>query len=136
VPDPLRLTLRIDRQGGNTAERWLGPGKIRLLETIDREGSISAAGRSLGMSYRRAWLLVEAINESLAVPAVTTRPGGAGGAGLTDTGRMLVAQYRALEQAAADAAAPMLAILRSLQDGSTGSLEEPIVNVDGEEGEA
>ena len=55
-----RVTVRIDFAGG----RRVGPGKIRLLELIDETGSISAAGRAMAMSYRRAWLLVDSLNTS------------------------------------------------------------------------
>jgi molybdate transport system regulatory protein len=98
VSPPLRLTLRLDRDGAHL----LGPGKIRLLELIGEHGSISRAGREMAMSYRRAWLLVEAINTALREPAVTARPGGAGGGGaaLTETGRRLVESYRRLEREA------------------------------------
>ena len=81
----------------------IGPGKIALLEEIDRSGSISAAGRALGMSYRRAWLLVDDLNKLLGEPVVATQLGGShgGGASLTPLGSDLVARFRALEQAAA-----------------------------------
>lgn len=77
----------------------LGPGKIDLLDAIGRTGSISAAGRALGMSYRRAWLLVDAVNKLFAQPAVIASAGGAhgGGAQLTPFGRALVAAYRRVE---------------------------------------
>lgn len=91
----VRLTLRIDFG----ADRALGPGKIRLLETIDKAGSISQAGRSLGMSYRRAWLLIDDLNHSFRAPVVATKPGGAqgGGAAVTRFGRELIKRYRAIE---------------------------------------
>jgi molybdate transport system regulatory protein len=78
----------------------LGPGKIDLLEAVGRTGSISAAGRTLGMSYRRAWLLVDAVNHMFRQPAVTAVAGGAqgGGAQLTDFGRTLIAAYRRIEE--------------------------------------
>lgn len=81
-------------------EARLGPGKIDLLEAIGRTGSISAAGRELGMSYRRAWLLVDAVNALFRTPCVTASAGGAhgGGAQLTGFGRDLVAAYRRIEQ--------------------------------------
>jgi len=103
-----RLSLRIDLPGGR-----IGPGKIALLEAIAREGSISGAGRALGMSYRRAWALVEALNTLLGTDAVAAAPGGLGGGGaaLTEAGRRLVEDYRAIERAAEDAAAPRLAAL-------------------------
>lgn len=102
------LSLRIDLAQGR-----IGPGKISLLEAIDREGSISAAGRALGMSYKRAWDLVDALNRILGTPVVATSPGGyrGGGAVLTDAGRNLVADYRAIERAAQRAAEPRLAAL-------------------------
>ncbi len=101
------LSLRIEVAG-----RRIGPGKIALLEAIDREGSISGGGRALGMSYRRAWLLVDAINASFAQPAVLTRPGGRhGGASLTGWGRELIALYRSTERRAARAAEAPLARL-------------------------
>uniref|UniRef100_UPI001F01F314 winged helix-turn-helix domain-containing protein n=1 Tax=Falsiroseomonas oryziterrae TaxID=2911368 RepID=UPI001F01F314 len=105
---PPCLSLRIDLPGGR-----VGPGKIALLEAIEREGSISAAGRALQMSYRRAWELVDTLNQLLGTPAVATSPGGArgGGATLTEAGRRLVADYRAIEEAARQATAPRLAAL-------------------------
>ncbi|WP_045369564.1 winged helix-turn-helix domain-containing protein [Methyloceanibacter caenitepidi] len=74
----------------------LGPGKVDLLEAIERAGSISGAGRDLGMSYRRAWLLVSALNEMFGKTLVNTSPGGAGGGGaeVTDFGRAVVDAYR------------------------------------------
>jgi molybdate transport system regulatory protein len=93
--DTLRLTLRVDFGGG----RALGPGKIRLLEAIAKTGSISQAGRKLGMSYRRAWLLVDDMNNCFRDPVITAQPGGAhgGGATLTAFGQKLVDRYRAIE---------------------------------------
>ncbi|WP_411342297.1 ModE family transcriptional regulator [Sphingopyxis sp. J-6] len=87
-------------------EPAIGPGKADLLEAIDREGSISAAGRSLGMSYRRSWLLVDSMNRCWIERLVETTAGGgaAKGARLTDCGRTVLASYRALERRLADAA--------------------------------
>jgi molybdate transport system regulatory protein len=82
----------------------MGPGKADLLDAIVREGSISAAGRALGMSYRRCWLLVDEMNRCWRDRLVVTGRGGGGGAALTDAGRQVLAAYRALE-AAIDAAA-------------------------------
>lgn len=110
---PALLSLRIDLPQGR-----IGPGKIALLEAIAREGSISAAGRALGMSYKRAWDLVDATNTLLGTPVVAASPGGhrGGGAALTEAGRALVADYRAIEEAARQAAAPRLAgLLRRVQ---------------------
>jgi len=98
----VRLTLRIDF-GSNRA---IGPGKIRLLETIGKTGSISQAGRMLRMSYRRAWLLIDDLNHSFRDPVVIKKPGGArgGGAALTPFGRELIEKYRSIETRAAAAA--------------------------------
>ena len=76
-------------------EMVLGPGKVDLLEAIGRTGSISAAGRELGMSYRRAWLLVDALNHMFPDTLVSAAPGGShgGGAKLTDYGRGVAAAY-------------------------------------------
>jgi molybdate transport system regulatory protein len=102
----IRLTVRVDFG----ADRALGPGKIRLLEAIDRTGSISQAGRSLAMSYRRAWLLVDDMNHCFREPVVTAQPGGAqgGGAALTDFAKRLIKKYRAIETQATAVAKPQL----------------------------
>jgi len=91
-----KLFLRLDL----ASRVRLGPGKIRLLEEIARTGSISAAGRAMKMSYRRAWLLVNDLNSCFRAPVVATRLGGAGGgkAGLTPLGRSVIRAYRAMEQ--------------------------------------
>jgi molybdate transport system regulatory protein len=93
--DTTKLTLRVDLGAG----RALGPGKIRLLEAIEKTGSISQAGRKLGMSYRRAWLLVDDMNNCFRDPVIDAQPGGAhgGGATLTAFGQKLVERYRAIE---------------------------------------
>ena len=83
----------------------MGPGKADLLEAIAREGSISAAGRSLGMSYRRTWLLVDEMNRCWSERPVATGRGGGGGARLTDAGRHILQAYRALESAIDEAVA-------------------------------
>lgn len=87
-------------------ELAMGPGKADLLEAIDRAGSISAAGRALGMSYRRSWLLVDGMNRCWRERLVETVAGGgqARGATLTETGRAVLAAYRALEAALAERA--------------------------------
>ena len=81
----------------------MGPGKADILEAIDREGSISAAGRALGMSYRRTWLLVDEMNRCFSERLVETRAGGGRerGAQLTESGRTILAAYRDLEAQAA-----------------------------------
>ena len=87
IMDTTKLTLRVDLGSG----RALGPGKIRLLEAIEKTGSISQAGRKLGMSYRRAWLLVDDMNSCFRDPVIAAQPGGAhgGGATLTSFGHKL-----------------------------------------------
>jgi len=81
----------------------MGPGKADLLEAIARTGSISGAGREMGMSYRRAWLLVDTMNRCWAQPLVETMPGGAArsGALLSAEGERVLAHYRAMQAAAA-----------------------------------
>jgi len=97
----------------------IGPGKADLLQAIARLGSISAAARAMGMSYRRAWLLVEGLNEAFRGPVVETLTGGEGGGGarLTSLGEQVLQRYRAMESRAARAVAPDLrtfsALLRS-----------------------
>ncbi len=97
-----RLSIRIDLTAGGR----IGPGKVALLEEIDRSGSISAAGRAMKMSYRRAWQLVEDLNRTVSDPVVETSAGGAGGGGarLTEAGHTLVREYRAMERAASETA--------------------------------
>ncbi len=104
-----RLSIRVDLSSGAR----IGPGKIALLEEIARSGSISAAGRVLRMSYRRAWELVEDLNRSLGSPVVATSAGGSGGGGatLTPAGETIVAQYRAIEATTAAAARKHLAAM-------------------------
>lgn len=80
----------------------IGPGKADLLEAIQRTGSISAAGRELKMSYRRAWLLVDTMNRCFREPLVETSTGGTsgGGAKVTELGTDVLRRYRAIEQKA------------------------------------
>ena len=109
--DATRLTLRVDFG----ANRSIGPGKIRLLEAVEKTGSISQAGRALGMSYRRAWLLIDDMNRCFRQAVVRARPGGSqgGGAALTKFGAELVQDYRAIEAAATAAAKSRLRGLES-----------------------
>jgi molybdate transport system regulatory protein len=90
-----RISLRL----GFPGDHALGPGKIRLLELIGETGSISAAGRAMKMSYRRAWMLVDELNHMFREVLVEARPGGArgGGAHLTPIGTDVVRRYRAIE---------------------------------------
>jgi len=94
--DVLRLVLRIDFPPDNR----LGHGKIRLLELIASTGSISAAGRAMDMSYRRAWLLVDALNSMFSRPVVESQRGGkqGGGAALTEFGNELLHTYRHMQE--------------------------------------
>jgi molybdate transport system regulatory protein len=87
------LFIRLDLSNG----KHIGPGKIALLEAIRAEGSILAASKHFGMSYRHAWLLVREINRTLREPVVATTPGGGGGAELTPVGEQIVAVYRRIE---------------------------------------
>lgn len=116
LPDTPRLTLRVDLGGG----RALGPGKVRLLEAIAETGSISKAGLALGMSYRRAWLLVDDMNTCFRDAVIATRPGGShgGGATLTPFGEKLVESYRAIEIEAMDASRRHLSDLEAALKGS------------------
>ncbi len=92
---PLKPVLRVDFPPG---ER-LGRGKIELMEHIVATGSISAAGRAMDMSYRRAWLLVDALNHMFKEPVIESQRGGkqGGGAGLTPFGEELLARFRGME---------------------------------------
>ncbi|OAP37929.1 transcriptional regulator [Sinorhizobium glycinis] len=94
----LRPVLRIDFP----PEDRLGRGKILLLELIRETGSISAAGRAMDMSYRRAWLLVDALNRMFSEPAVESQRGGrqGGGAALTAFGEALIERFRTMEEKA------------------------------------
>src|SRR6202158_1144628 len=112
VAGPLpSLSVRTDR----TREGRIGPGKIQLLENIHACGSISAAGRAMDMSYKRAWDLVDEINRICGHAAVERQTGGrnGGGAVLTPFGLSLVARYRKIERAAASAVRKELAALRT-----------------------
>jgi len=112
-----RLSIRLDLPGGDR----IGPGKIALLEAIGATGSISAAARQLGMSYRRAWLLVEEINDALRQPAVSAATGGrhGGGAVLTAVGAQVIAHYRAIEGLARSSASAKFRAIEKLVRRST-----------------
>ena len=106
------LSIRIDFDN----EGRLGPGKVALLEQIAKSGSISAAGRAMNMSYKRAWELVADINDSFAEPLVSAQTGGksGGGAALTRRGEELVRHYRAIEHKALSATASHLRALQAI----------------------
>jgi molybdate transport system regulatory protein len=103
APGEARVRFRLRVTEGDAIA--IGPGKIALLEAVGRTGSITAAAKSLDMSYRRAWLLLDELNRSLRVAAVDSTKGGAahGGSELTDAGRELIALYRRIEQTAMQA---------------------------------
>lgn len=105
------LSIRIDFD----PDGRIGPGKIELLEQIETCGSIAAAGRTMAMSYKRAWDLVDEVNRICGRPAVERRTGGknGGSAALTPFGKSLVERYRLIELAAAEAARKHLVSLRS-----------------------
>ncbi len=107
-----RLHIRIDFDPAGA----IGPGKIMLLERIRDTGSISAAGRALGMSYRRAWLLVDDMNRLFKEPVVTAAVGGRQGGGtvLTAVGEQVIDHYRAVEREARVATAHRLAALQAM----------------------
>lgn len=105
------LTIRVDFG----AFGFLGPGKVELMELISKHGSISAAAKEMGMSYRRAWLLVEEVNKIFREPLVEAQLGGVGGGGarLTKLGIEIADHYRAIERVAAEASAPILRALEA-----------------------
>lgn len=94
----------------------LGPGKADLLERIGQTGSIAAAGRSMSMSYKRAWMLVETMNAAFREPLVESSRGGAkgGGARLTEAGAEVLSNYRKLEEIMAEAGAARIGAIQSM----------------------
>lgn len=113
----LRARLWVEHEG----DSWLGPGRARLLSAIADQGSISAAARQLGMSYRRAWKLVESINASRLVVARSTGGRGGGGARLTDWGREVLQWYL-------DSEAEVLALVQRLGVKMNDKLNAPEAN--------
>lgn len=110
VPAKFRIRVVFGSHG------MIGPGKADLLEQIMRTGSIAAGGRALGMSYKRAWQLVETMNAMFEEPVVVGTRGGAkgGGAVLTQTGNRVLEAYRALERDAEKAAEPHVGRLQTM----------------------
>lgn len=104
-----------------TSDEWMGPGKAELLENISETGSIAAAGRKMGMSYKRAWQLVEIMNSMFREPLVESSRGGAkgGGAIVTDTGRTVLTEFRALEAKSRLAGSEQIDRLQSLLRNSS-----------------
>ncbi|MEK9752105.1 MAG: LysR family transcriptional regulator [Rhodospirillaceae bacterium] len=88
----------------------IGPGKIELLERLQAEGSITRAAKKMGLSYRRAWYLIDTLNAALGRPVTETKVGGEGGGGaeLTPFGRELVKRYRKALAAVDAAGQPLL----------------------------
>ena len=109
-PLTLRLRLVFD------ARRAIGPGKIDLLEAIAQTGSITAAARTMRMSYKRAWQLIDELNRCFVEPLITTSKGGehGGGAQLTPTGANVTALYRRIQRKTDKAAATEVAALARL----------------------
>lgn len=101
---------------------YIGPGRADLLELIASTGSISAAGKAMGMSYKRAWGLVQALNEGFGVALVDSSRGGAsqGGAQLTEAGRFVLERYRAMQAKTRSAIEGEVAALRQKFDMSSG----------------
>ena len=118
VPPP-RSSLKIRLVMGGRGD-WLGPGKADLREGIAATGSISAAGRRMGMSYKRAWGLVENMNAMFRDPLVRASRGGAGhgGAELTEAGARVLALYRRMQVTGAASMAEEIAELEALADMS------------------
>lgn len=106
-----RIRLRIEF----APARWLGPGKIGLLESVAHTGSLTAAAADCGMSYKRAWVLLKAANEIFAAPLIEMSRGGRGGGGarVTTAGEAVVAAYREAERAATAATAGAFAGLKA-----------------------
>jgi molybdate transport system regulatory protein len=111
-----RLSIRINFDGAEA----FGPGKARLLELIDEQGSIRGAAAAMSMSYRHAWLLVQAVEDTFGAPVITTSTGGAkgGGAKLTELGKTVITRYRAIEAQAGRAAAVDLSELTKAAAGA------------------
>lgn len=112
----VKLRMRVVVGGINA----IGPGKIELLEAIEASKSIAAAAKSLGMSYRRAWLLVDELNQGLSSPAVAKATGGShgGGSELTETGHQVLALYRGIERQAFEACKADMQKLLALVHGT------------------
>ena len=113
------------------ADVAIGPGRAALLEAIAETGSISAAGRQLGISYRKAWLLVDSMNRCHREPLISTQKGGqkGGGAVLTPLGREVAQRYQAMIEQAQQAVSEMLAgyqeLLAALPTSEAGDTRPP-----------
>jgi len=110
----------------------VGPGKIALLERINRTGSLSQAARDLGMSYRRAWQLLSSLNASFREPVAVTATGGRGGGGarLTAFGRELIGLYRAFEEETqARAVRAFKPVAQKARSGGCGTATAPLIRL-------
>ena len=123
-PVPPKLRLRLVIETGPVGTLSFGPGKADLLDLIGQQGSISAAAaRAMGMSYRRAWLLVDEMNQTFRNPLVESVRGGpqGGGARLTEDGKAALRYFRKIEAATINAGAAEIAalsaMLRDISDG-------------------
>lgn len=112
LPNDIDLRVKVIFGG----QLMLGPGKADLLELIRETGSISAAGRAMSMSYKRAWSLVEEMNAAFRDPLVASARGGAqgGGAHLTDAGEAVLAHFRKLQDITAEAGAARINALQEM----------------------
>ncbi len=121
-PKP-KVTFRLLHQG----EIALGPGKAELLETIDKTGSISAAGKAMGMSYRRAWVLVDLMNRCFSQPLVQTAKGGqhGGGTRLTPFGRQVLEKYQHATVAINDIVQAYMPVFAGLMNPDFNQQEQP-----------
>ena len=119
VPAP-RLRILLGR------EIAIGPGKAELLRLIEEMGSISAAAREMGMSYRRAWTLVETMNGAFREPVVEAATGGRGGGGaqVTDFGREALKRYRAMEEKAVSSVSAEMDAFSQLLDSDYAEWDE------------
>lgn len=106
-----RIRLRIDFDG----EHYIGHGRIELLELIGRHGSIAKAAQAMGMSYKRAWYLIDGFNAMFREPLIERQHGGKGGgsATLTEFGARVVSEYRAMEAKALDVFAEPVELLEN-----------------------
>lgn len=100
----------------------IGPGKVALLESVHSSGSISGAAREMGMDYKRAWLLIDSLNQAFKIPTVERTTGGTGGGGaaLTPFGEELLANYRKLEATVQKLMGSDLAALERKSSGKAG----------------
>ncbi|MFV0358647.1 winged helix-turn-helix domain-containing protein [Tropicimonas sp.] len=115
-PSSLNDTTRLRIRVVFDDDAMLGPGKADLLERIRETGSIAAAGRTMSMSYKRAWSLVEEMNAVFRDPLVVSTRGGrkGGGARLTESGEAILTHYRKLEEIAAEAGAARIGLIKSM----------------------